>query len=227
MKLLKSIIIYFFILLLLIGCATAKPQKTAPKDVLDRLAKDLAEINLISEGMKEAAQPPEGVTILEALAPKKLKISTPSVTAIQEVLAGKVKVPCEKCPTGYAIAGIVNWGSATQPAWSIVNPEMYKKAKAIGLLPMAATQWSAAVETVMGKLPVAFYDYSLWKDPKSKESLLKTVSTFSLLTDRCKDLVKKALTKIQEIKKEYHNYLEIEGFDIQFPWSITLKVKLK
>lgn len=227
MKLLKIFFIYFFILLLFIGCATSKPQKTTPKYVLDRLAKDLAEINLISEGMKEAAQPPEGVTILEALAPKKLKISTPSATAIQDVLAGKVKVPCEKCPTGHAIAGVVNWGSANQPAWSIVNPKMYEKVKATGVLSMAATRWSAAVETPMGKLPVAFYDYSLWKDPKSKESLLKTVSTWSLLTDRCKDLVKKALTKIQEIKKEYHNYLEIEGFDIQFPWSITLKVKLK
>jgi len=227
MKLSKIFYIYVFMLPLFIGCATAKPQKTTPKDVLDGLAKDLAEINLISEGMREAVQPPEGVKILEAFAPKKLKISTPSVTAFRDVLAAKVKVPCQKCPPGHAIAGIVNWGSANQPAWSIVNPEMYEKARTTGVIPMAATSYSAVVETPMGKLPVAFYDYSLWKDPKSKESLLKTVSTWSLLTDRCKDLVKKALTKIQEIKKEYHNYLEIEGFDIQFPWSITLKVKLK
>ena len=138
-----------------------------------------------------------------------------------------MKVPCQECPTGQAIANVLNWGSANQPAWSIMNPEMFEKSRAKGVMFMATAPWSEAVETPMGKLPVAFYDYSLWNDPKSKESLLETISTLSFLTNRCKDLVKEALTKIQEIKKEYHQYLEIEGFDIQFPWSITLKVKLK
>jgi len=177
--------------------------------------------------MKEATQPPEGVTILEALAPIKLKISTPSATVVQDVLAAKVEVPCEECPTGHSIAGVVNMGTADQPAWSIVKPEKVYEAITMGVISSAAAQWSAEVETAKGKLPVAFYDYTLWKDPKSKEALLRTVSTLSFLTERCKDLVKKALTKVQEIKEEYHNYLEIEGFDIQFPWSITLKVKLK
>lgn len=213
--------------ILSLGCAAPQSQKPEmPEVILERLARDMAEINLISEGMKQASQElPEGVKILEVLAPRKFKVASPSGFAIHDVLTSKIRVPCQKCPSGTTPASIIKWKSLDQPAWKVMNPKFYEALSAKGIKALARTPTWQTSSTVTG--PVYFYDKTLAHDPKARDAIIQTVEVWSSIENTVKDLVKRSLAKVQEIRKEYHAYLEITGFDISFPWGITLHTELK
>jgi len=214
-------------LVLSFGCAITQPPKPEmPEAVLERLAGDLAQINLISEGMRQASQKlPKGVKILEVLAPRKLKVTSPSGVKIHDVLTSRIQVPCKECPFGTTTAGIVKWGTLDQPVWGVMSPKMYEEVGAKGTMALASFPKWGTFSTATGS--GYFYDQELAKDPEARSAITQTVGWWSSFENTVKDLVKRSLAKVQDIRKEYHSYLEITGFDISFPWGITLHTKLK
>lgn len=223
----KLLICCAFAFFLSFGCATTHTQKNEmPEHLLDRLARDMAQINLISEEMRQTSQElPEGVKILEALAPRKLKVSSATGVKFQDVLTSKIQVPCEKCQSGNTIAGILKLGLVDQPSWQVLNSKMYDEVETKGAMSFASALSIHKFATAMGS--AYFYDKALAEDPKARSAVTQTIGVWSRIEDTGKELVKRSLAKIQEIRREYHDYLEITGFEISFPWGITLHIKLK
>lgn len=209
------------------GCAITQPPKPEmPEAVLERLAWDMAQINQISEEMRQASQElPEGVKILEALAPRKLKIIYPSGVKIQDVLTSRVQVPCKECTFGTTTAAIVKWKRSDQQVWGVMDSKKYEKVGVKGIMALASFSEFGTFPTTTGY--GYFYDQKLAKNPEVRSAITQTVGWLSSFENKAKDLVKKSLAKIQDIRKEYHSYLEITGFDISFPWGITLHMKFK
>jgi len=205
-------------LIMIMGCShilrTTKSEIS--DDLLERLSRDLAEIDLMVEKARNEYKP-EALTARvietwsEPLVPK-FVVRTPSRREEFKVLAeSKIAVPSSR---GYMLTTLLKLKGEKEKFIGVVKPE------AMGI-PLSAV----GEETKAGDYSVRFYDSTLAHDKVSYDAIKQYVSVTSVLEKVAKEI----LDKLAEVKKKYENSsIYIEGFTIELPIiSVQIQFRFK
>jgi hypothetical protein len=215
-QLMFSLLLTF--LIILTGCShTFTTTKSEISDYfLERLSRDLAEIDLMVEKARNEYKP-EGLTARvietwsEPLVPKFI-VGTPSGREEYRVLArSKIAVPSSR---GYMLTTLLKLKGEKEKFIGVVKPE------AVGA-PLSAV----GGETKAGDYSVRFYDWALAHDKASYDAIKQYVSITSVLEKVAKEI----LDKLADVKKKYENSpIYIEGFTIELPIiSVQIQFRFK